>query len=257
MKGAINLGRHSFWLKLCLLIILLAVITSGCNNTSGSTSTLSSVNNKSPTDKAGDLRVVDKLPPPQNTREGADQLIAENDVLEIDVFLVNELDRTVRVDSNGNIAMPLIGMIKAAGKTIPVVEKEMEIKYNTKYLQSPDITIYMKESAGQRVTMDGEFNKPGIYPTSSNSTLLQLVALAGGLSKISDEKKLFVFRQYETQKLVANYSIKAIRAGENRDPQLYGGDVVVAFTSKSKIAAQNLREALGIATSATRLAVPF
>ncbi len=133
----------------------------------------------------------------------------------------------------------------------------MEKKYNAKYLQSPDITIYMKESAGQRVTMDGEFSKPGIYPTASNSTLLQAVALAGGLTKIADEKKIFVFRQYGAQKLVANYSIKDIRAGENRDPRLFGGDVVVAFTSRSKVAAQNLREALGVATSASRLVVPF
>ena len=153
--------------------------------------------------------------------------------------------------------MPLIGMVKVAGKTIPVVEKEMETKYNTKYLQSADITIYMKESAGQRVTMDGEFSKPGIYPTASNSTLIQVVALAGGLSAVADEKKIFIFRQYDAQKLVANYSIQDIRAGKSQDPRLFGGDVVVAFTSKSKIAKQNLKDALGIAVSATRLAVPF
>ena len=247
--------RRLSWLGIGLLLLVPAIHLSGCTNTSGSSSSLSQSGSSSK--KFGNLQVVDNLPPPKNTRQGADQLIAENDVLKIDVFQVNELDRTVRVDSNGSISMPLIGMLKAAGKTIPAVEKEMEKRYNAKYLQSPDITIYMEESAGQRVTMDGEFRKPGIYDSGSNTTLLQIVALAGGLSDIADDKKIYVFRQYGEQKLVANVSIKAIRAGERSDPRLYGGDVVVAFTSKSKVAAKNLREALGIATSATRLAVPF
>ena len=62
------------------------------------------------------MRVVSVLPPPQNTRQGADQLISENDLLEVDVFQVDDLDRTVRVDSNGRITMPLIGAIQAAGQ---------------------------------------------------------------------------------------------------------------------------------------------
>jgi len=250
------LHRYSLLRTFLPLLIVPTIFLSGCNSTSNSSSTGSSVD-AATVSPDGDLQIVENLPPPQNTREGADQLIAENDVLEIDVFQVDELDRTVRVDSNGRISMPLIGTLQAAGKTIPMVEKEMEAKYNTNYLQSPDITIYMKESAGQRVTMDGEFSKPGLYPTVSNSTLLQAIALAGGLTKVADEKKVFVFRQFGTKKLVANYSVEAIRGGKSSDPRLFGGDVIVAFTSKSKVATQNLRDALGIAVSATRIITPF
>jgi len=242
-----------------MLFVLPMAMLAGCNSTSGTNTALSSVkktDNSSP-NIDGNLRVVDHLPPPQNTREGADQLISASDILEIDVFQVDELDRTVRVDSNGRISMPLIGVVQAAGKTIPAVELELENKYGVKYLQSPDITIYMKESAGQRLTMDGQFSKPGIYATNSNTTLLQAVAVAGGLSKIADERKIFIFRQIGAQKLVANFSLKEIRDGKKADPRLFGGDVVVAFTSSSKVALQNLGRALGIATSATRLLSPL
>ena len=197
------------------------------------------------------------MPPPKNTRQGADQLVSENDLLEIDVFQVDDLDRTVRVDSNGRITMPLIGSIQAAGKTIPAVETELERIYGAKYLQSPEITIFMKESSGQRMTLDGQFNKPGIYPTSTSSSLVQAVAQAGGFTKIADESKLYVFRQFGKTKLVANYSIKDIRTGKKPDPRLFGGDIVVAFTSSSKVAINNLKSALGVASSAARLAVPL
>ncbi len=246
--------KYSKWSILSILLVVSAGLLSGCTNTSGPSSALAL---GSTTGGAGDLQVVSLLPPPSNTRDGADQLIAENDLLEVDVFQVDELDRTVRVDSNGRISMPLIGTVQVAGKTIAKIQQELQARYGAKYLQSPEITVFLKESSSRRVTMDGEFRKPGLYPTTNNSSLLQAVALAGGFSKLADEKKIFVFRQIGDKKMVANYSIADIRAGKSRDPRLFGGDVVVAFTSSAKVATQNLKEALGLAASASRLATPF
>ena len=248
--------KIQFLVKISLLLLASVFVLSGCNNTDGVLKvTDPSAGNVGTS--SGNLRVVAVLPPPQNTRQGADQLISENDLLEVDVFQVDDLDRTVRVDSNGRISMPLIGTIQAAGKTIPAVEKELEQKYGAKYLQSPEITVFMKESSGQRMTMDGQFKKPGIYPTSSGTSLVQAVAQAGGFTQIADESKVYVFRQFGATKLVANYSIKDIRNGKKPDPRIYGGDIVVAFTSSSKVAINNLKSALGLASSAARLAVPL
>ncbi len=248
-------GIHKLAMIFALLMFSTAFL-SGCNNTTGAlkVSDTASANTGS---GAGNLRVVAVLPPPQNTRQGADQLISENDLLEVDVFQVDDLDRTVRVDSNGRISMPLIGVLQAAGKTIPAVEAELERKYGANYLQSPEITVFMKESAGQRMTLDGQFSKPGIYPTTSSTSLVQAVAQAGGFTKLADESKIYVFRQFGETKLVAKYSMKEIRNGKKPDPRLFGGDVVVAFTSSSKVAINNLKSALGLASSAARIAVPF
>ncbi|MGF7160638.1 polysaccharide export outer membrane protein [Rhodoligotrophos appendicifer] len=200
------------------------------------------------------LRMVSELPPPDHTN-GAEQPISANDVLAIDVFQVDSLDRTVQVDATGNVSLPLIGSVAAAGKSVRQLEQEIEKAYEEDYLQSPDVTVFMKESVGQRVTMDGEVTKAGIYPVSSNSSLLDAVAMAGGLSNIADPTKVYVYRSYGGSRLVANYDVDAIRNGERSNPNIYGGDVIVVFTSQSKVAMNNLMQALGMATSATRLAV--
>lgn len=205
----------------------------------------------------GDLVTVADLPMPQRTGDESELLVAENDLLEIDVFQVDELDKTVRVEPSGRISLPLIGAVEAAGKSITELETEIERLYGIRYLQNPEVSVFMKESAGQRITLDGEFTKPGIYASSSNTTLLQATALAGGLSMLADERKVYVFRETGNRKYVANYSIRDIREGRKPDPRIYGGDIVIAFQSGAKVASQNLREALGIAISATRLATPI
>lgn len=239
------------------------VLISGCNGTrlSSNNLTSSSTNSSASGTKIGttdgDLTIVENLAPPENVIDGTPQKISINDILEVDVFQVNDLDRTVTVEANGQISLPLIGAVMAAGRTLPELEQALENEYNQNYLQNAEISVFMKESFGQRITLDGQFSKPGIYPATNQTTLIQAVAQAGGLTPLSDERKVFVYRKYSYGKRVANYSIRDIRAGNSPDPRLYGGDVVVAFTSKSKIAAQNLRQALGIASSATRVISPL
>lgn len=238
-------------------LLSLGLALAGCTNTTVAGLEAENAGNAVPGQKDGDLTIVATLPPPENTRDGADQPIAPGDILEVDVFQVDQLDKTVQVDSNGRFSMPLVGAVEAAGKSVSALELELERKYGANYLQSPDITIFIKESAGQRMTLDGQFVKPGIYSTSSTTTLLQAVALGSGLTAISDEKKVYVFREFPNKKLVANYDLSAIRKGKQRDPRIYGGDVVVAFPSNTKIAARNLRQALGAAVNITRIAAPL
>ncbi|MEM7302111.1 MAG: polysaccharide biosynthesis/export family protein [Pseudomonadota bacterium] len=184
-------------------------------------------------------------------------MVAENDLLEVDVFGVDELDRTSRVDASGRISLPLIGQVQAKGKTLPELESEIERRYGSNYLQNPEVTVFLKESSGQRVTVDGQVRRPGIYPVTSTETLVRVIAKAGGFQEIADESKVYVFRQYRTKKLVANYSMKQIRQGKAQDPRIFGGDVIVSFSSSSKVAAKNLREALGLASGAARFASPL
>jgi polysaccharide export outer membrane protein len=203
----------------------------------------------------GGLNVVRDLPAPSNASGGSDQPLASGDVLEVDVFQVDNLDRTVQVDASGRISLPLIGSVTAGGVTLRDLEQEVERAYGAQYLQSPDVTIFVKESAGQRVTVDGEVMKAGIYPVTGTASLLDAVALAGGFQEIADPTKVYVYRDINGQKLVANYNVTEIRQGKRNDPRIYGGDVIVVFQSKSKIAMRNLKDALGVAANASRIAV--
>lgn len=200
------------------------------------------------------LRLVENLPPPANTGGGTEQPLSPNDVLRVDVFQADTLGGTVQIDSTGRISLPLIGTLVAAGKTTRRLEREIAAAYGRSYLQNPVVTIFLKESAGQRVTVDGEVSKAGIYPITANTTLLEAIALAGGFRDIADPEKVYVFRDIGGQKLVANYSVVDIRNGRRTNPRIYGGDVVIVFTSNTRVAFNNLRDALAIAVNVGRLA---
>lgn len=242
-----------------VVILLGTLAISGCTSTSSTATSPTSVDalqltsSSAPLSGGGALKVVKDLPAPQNTQNGSEQPLSPNDVLEVNVFQVDNLNRTVQVDASGQISLPLIGTITAAGKTVRQLEKEIEAAYGAKYLQSPDVTIFVKESIGQRITVDGEVNKAGIYPVSSNASLIDAVALAGGFNAIGDAGKVFVYRNIGQNTLVANYNVEEIRAGKSRNPRIYGGDKVVVFASKSKIALNNLKDALGLASNAVRI----
>lgn len=256
MMGIFDLARHSAGTPVLLALLALSACAS-----SSSTPSTSSVDALRPTSsssaiaRGGALRMVKDLPAPRNTRNGSEQPLSANDVLEVSVFQVDNLNRTVQIDASGQISLPLIGAMTAAGKTVRQLKEEIETAYGEKYLQSPDVTIFVKESAGQRITVDGEVNRAGIYPVSSSASLLDAVALAGGFNAVGDTGKVFVYRNVGQSELVANYNVEEIRAGRNRNPRIYGGDVIVVFASKSKIAMNNLKDALGLASSAARIAV--
>ncbi|MER8867823.1 polysaccharide export protein [Mesorhizobium sp. M0751] len=243
-------------------VLLLLFAASGCTSTSSTTSSSSNsvdalqlTSSSAPLSGGGALQVVKDLPAPQNTENGSEQPLSPNDVLEVNVFQVDNLNRTVQVDSGGQISLPLIGTVTAAGKTVRQLEQEIETAYGAKYLQSPDVTIFVKESIGQRITVDGEVNRAGIFPVSSNSSLIDAIALAGGFNTVGDAKKVFIYRTIGPNTLVANYNVEEIRGGKSRNPRIYGGDKIVVFASKSKIAMNNLKDALGVASSAARIAV--
>jgi polysaccharide biosynthesis/export protein len=195
---------------------------------------------------AGDLQLVRALPAPVNTAGGVDQPLLPGDVLTIDVFQAAQLSRTVQIDSRGALSLPLIGTVNAAGKGIRALELELEQLYGARYLQNPEVSIFLKESTGQRVTVDGEVAKSGLYPVSPGTTLLDAIALAGGFRELADQRKVYVYRVFGQRKLVANYDVGTIRDGHAENPRVYGGDVVVVFRSQSLVAMNNLKEALGL-----------
>ncbi|MES0217189.1 polysaccharide export protein [Mesorhizobium sp. C280B] len=259
MMGVFRLARNHVG---ALFVLVASLAMSACTSTSSTASSsptavdaLQLTSSSAPLSGGGALRVVKDLPAPQNTQNGSEQPLSPNDVLDVNVFQVDNLNRTVQVDSGGQISLPLIGTITAAGKTVRQLEQEIETAYGAKYLQSPDVTVFVKESIGQRITVDGEVNKAGIYPVASNSSLIDAIALAGGFNTVGDAKKVYVYRNIGPNTLVANYNVEEIRAGKSRNPRIYGGDKVVVFASKSKIAMNNLKDALGVASSAARIGV--
>ncbi|MBB6599035.1 polysaccharide biosynthesis/export family protein [Luteimonas sp. MC1825] len=188
-----------------------------------------------------------ELPAPDTTTasgayEGAtDYRLGSQDLLEISVFGVSELKHQTRVNSNGLINVPLVGSVMAGGKTVPELEKELARKYAEGYLQNPQVSIFVTEYTSQRVTLEGAINKPGIFPLTGKTSLLQAIAMAQGLHELADPSGIVVFRYVNGERMAAAFDMKAVRDGSMPDPQIYGDDVIVVERSGSRSA---LREFL-------------
>jgi polysaccharide export outer membrane protein len=168
---------------------------------------------------------------------GTDYRIGAQDLLEISVFGIDQLSSTVRVNSNGQISLPLIGGVLAGGKTIPELETEIGNKLKNGYVQDPQVTVFVKEFTSQRVTLEGALNKPGIYPLTGKTSLLQAIAMAQGIDEDrADLQGVLIFRQVDGKRAGAVFDLAQVRAGTMPDPQVYGDDVIVVEQSGSKSA---------------------
>ena len=192
----------------------------------------------------------DPLPAPDTTSESGaykgatDYRLGAQDLIQVSVFGVDELSKTVRVNSNGQISLPLVGSVMAGGMTIPELEAELSRRYAEGYLQKPQVTVFVEEFASQRITLEGAIEKPGIYPISGRTTLLQAVAVAGGLDELADLEGIVLFRQVEGKRMGAVYDMRALRSGQVEDPQVYGDDMIVVEQSGSKTALRRFIESV-------------
>lgn len=167
------------------------------------------------------------------------------DVLEVSVFKVSDLSKTVQVADSGTINLPLVGEVPAAGLTAQEVERDLTKKLGSKYLQNPQVTVFVKEYNSQRVTVEGAVRKPGVYPIRGSSTLLQMIATAEGVTELADND-VAVFREVNGKRMAAKFNLSEIRSGQAADPPLQQGDTVIISTSALAAAYQNLLKALPI-----------
>jgi polysaccharide export outer membrane protein len=193
----------------------------------------------------------EQLPPPDTTSPtGAyigvpDYRIGPLDQLEVSVFQVPDLSRTVRVNSTGDISLPMIGVVRAGGKTVGELEAAIADKLRESLLQDPQVSVFIQEFASQRVTVEGSVGSPGIKPLTGRTTLLQLIAMSGGLTRMADPTKIIVFRVINGQKMAALFNLVDIRSGIAEDPQIYGDDVVVIDDSRARTMAETIRNWAG------------
>lgn len=167
------------------------------------------------------------------------------DVLDVSVFKVPDLSKTVQVADTGTINLPLVGEVVAAGRTAQEVERDLTKQLGAKYLQSPQVTVFVKEYNSQRVTIEGAVKKPGVYPIRGRTTLLQVIAQAEGTTDLAEDQ-IVVFREDGGKRQAAKFDMKAIRAGNADDPIVQKGDTVVVGTSSFAYGYQQLLKALPI-----------
>jgi polysaccharide export outer membrane protein len=165
-----------------------------------------------------------------------DYRIGADDLLEIQVFGVEQLTRTVRVNTRGQVSLPLIGTLMVGGLTAQQAESMVVMKLAESYLQDPQVSLFIKEYTSQRVTVEGAVAKPGVYPLRGPTTLLQTLAVAGGQGSLGDMHEVMLFRPTPAgQRETLVYDVERIRSGELDDPTVMNEDLIVVKRVKGRV----------------------
>jgi polysaccharide export outer membrane protein len=128
--------------------------------------------------------------------QGREYRIGAKDLLEISVFGLDEMSQTVRVSEKGKITLPLLGEIEVEELTKAELERKLGQLLEKKYLQNPQVTVFIREYQSKKVYVLGAVGKPGSYKLLGRQTVLQLISDAGGLIEDAGDE-IIVIRQHK------------------------------------------------------------
>src|SRR5262245_45222292 len=119
--------------------------------------------------------------------------VGAEDLLEISVFEIPDLNRTVRISERGTISLPLLGEMEVKGLTAMQLEGRLREALSEKYLEDPQVSVFVREFGSKKDSVTGAGGRPGVYQMLGPRTLLQVLSEAGGLGKEAGSH-LFVIR---------------------------------------------------------------
>jgi polysaccharide export outer membrane protein len=155
-------------------------------------------------------------------------VIGPEDILYIHVWREEALSRTIPVRMDGNISLPLIHEIKAAGIT-PLQLKKVLTEKLKEFIEDPNVSVTVMEANSFKIYVSGQVRVPGVYRLRSETTLLQIIPLAGGFTDWANEKKILVIRKEggKEKRITINY--RRIIDGKDLDSNiiLKSGDTVI------------------------------
>jgi polysaccharide export outer membrane protein len=149
----------------------------------------------------------------------------------------------VQLDSSGVIDIPLLGRVPASGKTTFELAQKLQAAYGEKYLQNPQVTVMVKQSRVDTITVDGSVQSPGVFQVSQQTSLIRAIALARGLTDLANPRQVVVFRNVDNQRVAGVFDLQQIRAGQAPDPAIYPNDTIVVAGSAGR---KTLRDILGV-----------
>lgn len=167
------------------------------------------------------------------------------DQLAITVFREPELSlEKVRIGVEGNISLPMIGSIPAAGMTAKQFEQDVTRRLAAAGLKSPVVSVNVAEYASHLVTVEGAVDKPGVYAFQPGARLSTAVALASGPKRTAKASQVAVFRESPEGIMIAKFDYGQVRQGTMLDPVLEPGDRVVMGTDGLSVFWEDLLKAL-------------
>lgn len=165
------------------------------------------------------------------TRQAHDNayVIGNDDRLSINVWKEPDLTQTLPVRSDGKISLPLIGDIQASGRTPHQLEEAIAARLLT-YMTHPEVTVMVMQINSQKFNILGRVTKPGAYPLTTTTTVLDAIAESGGFQDFAKKTKVYILREKPNgaeARLAFNY--KDVIRGKHPEEniRLQAGDTVV------------------------------
>jgi polysaccharide export outer membrane protein len=153
--------------------------------------------------------------------------IGPGDVVEISVWKNPDLTRTVTVLPDGRISFPLLGPIPAAGKTVRALSVDLR-KRLSRYAPDVDLSVIVVQVNSMLIYVIGKVQKPGRYVLNTNVTVMQALAIAGGLTPFAKSGQIKIFREGHGDKyLLFNYDEVSKGKKFKQNIFLRRGDLVV------------------------------
>ena len=162
----------------------------------------------------------------------ADYVIGPNDVLTVRYWREDTMSGDVTVRPDGRISLPLINDVQAAGLT-PEALRQRIAEAAARFVESPVVSVIVKEIKSRKVYITGMVSKPGEYPLVGPTTVLQLIAIAGGLQDFANEENISVLRPSEKDargqalSFRVNYKDLTRRRNLAQNIELKPGDTIV------------------------------
>lgn len=145
----------------------------------------------------------------------ASYVIGNDDHLSISVWKEPELTKTIPVRSDGKISLPLVGEIQAAGQTPLQLEHEIADRLHN-YMTVPEVTVIVEQINSKKFNILGEINRPGEFPLTLSTTVMDAISMAGGFKEFAKTKGVYILRQNpDGTETRLNFNYKDFIKGKN------------------------------------------
>jgi polysaccharide export outer membrane protein len=157
-----------------------------------------------------------------------DYIIGDGDILEISVWRDESLSKKLVVPPDGFISFPLIGDIEVSSMTVAELRENVTIMLR-EYVPDVTVTVMLAEINSMRAYVIGKVNKPGEFPITMETSVLQILSMAGGLNPFAKSRKILIIRSDNQNNIKIKFDYEEVEKGKNLEQNilLRRGDVVV------------------------------
>ena len=154
--------------------------------------------------------------------------IGPGDILEILVWNDEQLSRQIVVPPDCVVSYQLAGDFDVRGITVAELEEKMQEQFK-KYLPNTPISVSLLAANDLKIYVIGKVNKPGMFPVNLETTVMQALAMAGGLTTFADEKEILILRREEEKDIKLKFNYKEMEKGKKLKQNIFlkRGDVIV------------------------------